>query len=267
MDKALLAAESLGTSFGALTVFEELSFSVEKGEFVTLLGPSGCGKSTILHVLSGLIAPDRGRVYLRGREITGRTGEVSYMQQKDVLLPWRRVIDNVALPLRIQGFSRRRARREAAPYFPQFGLQGFEYHYPAQLSGGMRQRAALLRTYLFSREVLLLDEPFARLDAITKRRLHRWFLQMVERLGSTVFFVTHDIEEALKLSDRIHILSARPARMLEEIDLRDSPRGSGEGARTDPQLERTILRLLESGERRDGAAQGGNKGGEAAEIL
>jgi ABC-type nitrate/sulfonate/bicarbonate transport system ATPase subunit len=252
--EALLTARSLSKRFGELLVFEELSFSVGKGEFVTLLGPSGCGKSTILHILSGLLAPDRGRVYLQGRDVTGQTGRVSYMQQKDLLLPWRRIIDNVALPLRIQGMSRQRARREAAPHFAEFGLEGFEYRYPVQLSGGMRQRAALLRTYLFSREVLLLDEPFARLDEITKRRLHAWFLQVLERLEGTVFLVTHDIEEALKLSDRIHVLSGRPAVMLEEIDLRGVPRGAVRGARADAELRERILSLLEEGERAVGAA-------------
>jgi ABC-type nitrate/sulfonate/bicarbonate transport system ATPase subunit len=244
--EALLAARSLAKSFGGVGVFEDLSFGAAQGEFLTLLGPSGCGKSTILHILSGLLVPDRGRVFLRGRDITGKTGEVSYMQQKDLLLPWRRIIDNVALPLRIQGLSRSRARREAAPLFPEFGLEGFEYAYPSQLSGGMRQRAALLRTYLFSREVLLLDEPFARLDAITKRRLHEWFLEVLERLATTVLFVTHDIDEALKLSDRIHVLSDRPARVVEEIDLRGSPRGSRSERREDPQLKDRILALLEN---------------------
>ena len=248
----MLTARSLSKRFGELQILEDFSFNVGRGEFVTLLGPSGCGKSTILNILSGLVPPDRGRVYLRGRDVTGKTGRVSYMQQKDLLLPWLRIIDNVALPLRIRGMKRRRARREAAQLFADFGLEGFEYSYPAQLSGGMRQRAALLRTYLFSREVLLLDEPFARVDAITKERLHHWFLEVLERLSTTVFLVTHDIEEALKLSDRIRVLSGRPARTVEEIDLRDIPRGSLEGDRGDPRLREQILARLEAGEGRQG---------------
>jgi ABC-type nitrate/sulfonate/bicarbonate transport system ATPase subunit len=145
------------------------------------------------------------------------------MQQKDLLLPWRKIIDNVTLPLRIQGVNSKEAKKEAEPLLKDFGLGGFEYSYPSQLSGGMRQRAALLRTYLFSKEVLLLDEPFAKLDAITKRRLHSWFIEVLESLESTVFFVTHDIEEALKLSDRMYILSPRPAQIVKEITVRPRP--------------------------------------------
>jgi ABC-type nitrate/sulfonate/bicarbonate transport system ATPase subunit len=228
----------MSKSFGELLVFEDLSFFVEKGEVVTLLGPSGCGKSTILHVISGLLLPDEGTVYMRGREITGETGRVSYMQQKDLLLPWRRIIDNVALPLQIQGIDKKRAREEAAPHFEEFGLEGFEYSYPSQLSGGMRQRAALLRTYLFSKDVLLLDEPFARVDAVTRRKLHHWFMRVIERLSSTVLFITHDIEEALKLSNRIYVLSARPARVMREIEVNEETSVNGN-------LEEEIISLLE----------------------
>ena len=234
----VLSVRSLSKSFGELLVFEDLSFFVEKGEVVTLLGPSGCGKSTILHVISGLLLPDEGTVYMRGQEITGETGRVSYMQQKDLLLPWRRIIDNVALPLQIQGIDKKRAREEAAPHFEEFGLEGFEYSYPSQLSGGMRQRAALLRTYLFSKDVLLLDEPFARVDAVTRRKLHRWFMRVIERLSSTVLFITHDIEEALKLSNRIYVLSSRPARVMREIEVNEETSVNGN-------LEEEIISLLE----------------------
>jgi ABC-type nitrate/sulfonate/bicarbonate transport system ATPase subunit len=219
----ILEAQSITKHFGDLLVFKDISFCVDRGEFVTLLGPSGCGKSTILHVLSGLLTPDSGKVFLHGEDVTGESGHVSYMQQKDLLLPWRKIIDNVILPLRIQGVNSKEAKKEAEPLLKDFGLGGFEYSYPSQLSGGMRQRAALLRTYLFSKEVLLLDEPFAKLDAITKRRLHSWFIEVLESLESTVFFVTHDIEEALKLSDRMYILSPRPAQIVKEITVRPRP--------------------------------------------
>mgnify|MGYP000435656733 CR=1 FL=1 len=216
---SVLTARDLTKHFGELLVFEGLSFHADRGEVVTLLGPSGCGKSTVLHLISGLLCPDEGRVFLADRDITGETGQVSYMQQKDLLLPWRKIIDNVSLPLRIRGVGKKEARREAAPLFEDFGLEGFEYSYPAELSGGMRQRAALLRTYLFSKDVLLLDEPFARVDAVTREKLHSWFSGVLERLETTVLFVTHDIDEALKLSDRIYVLSSRPARIVKEFDL------------------------------------------------
>lgn len=214
-----LTARSLTKHFAELLVFEGLSFHADRGEVVTLLGPSGCGKSTVLHIISGLISPDEGRVFLADTDITGRTGRVSYMQQKDLLLPWQKIIDNVSLPLRIRGERKKEARKKAAPLFKEFGIEGFEYSYPAELSGGMRQRAALLRTYLFSKDVLLLDEPFARVDAVTREKLHSWFSGVIDRLETTVLFVTHDIDEALKLSDRIYVLSSRPARIVKEFDL------------------------------------------------
>lgn len=232
----ILSTDSLTMHFGELLVFENLSFAVREGEVVTLLGPSGCGKSTILHIISGLLVPERGRVLMRGREITGETGRMSYMQQKDLLLPWLKVIDNIALPLRISGVGKQTARERAAALFDAFGIEGFEHAYPSQLSGGMRQRAALLRTYLFSKEVLLLDEPFARVDAVTRRKLHGWFVDVLERLECSVLFVTHDIDEAMKLSNRIYVLSARPARVLKEIRV---------DRRDDADLKNEIISLLE----------------------
>ncbi len=232
----ILSTDSLTMHFDELLVLENLSFAVTEGEVVTLLGPSGCGKSTILHIISGLLVPERGRVLMRGREITGETGRMSYMQQKDLLLPWLKVIDNVALPLRISGVGKRTARERAAAHFDAFGIEGFEHAYPSQLSGGMRQRAALLRTYLFSKEVLLLDEPFARVDAVTRRKLHGWFVDVLERLECSVLFVTHDIDEAMKLSNRIYVLSARPARVLKEIRV---------DRRDDADLKNEIISLLE----------------------
>ncbi len=244
--ETILDVRSISKKFGKVTVFEDLSLTVFRGEFVTLLGPSGCGKSTVLNVISGLLQPDRGKVYLHGEDITGETGHVSYMQQKDLLLPWRKIVDNIALPLRIQGEPLKQAREKAEPFLVDFGLKGFEYRYPSQLSEGMRQRAALLRTYLFSREVLLLDEPFAKLDEITKRKLHSWFIDVLERLESTVFFVTHDIEEAMKLSDRIYVLSRRPARVMKVVET-----GGRDGAgneETGGDLKQEIITLLEEGE-------------------
>lgn len=200
-----------------MPIVEDVSFYVKENEFVTLIGPSGCGKSTIFNMIAGTVPIDRGKVYIDGLDSTGETGHVSYMYQKDLLLPWRKVIDNTILPLIIRGDSVIEARKKVIPYLSLFGLEGFEYKYPFQLSGGMRQRAALLRTYMFSKEIVLLDEPFGGLDAITRARMQSWLLEVVDRVKASVLFVTHDIEEAIYLSDRIYVLTERPARIKEEV--------------------------------------------------
>ncbi|MGI6129417.1 MAG: ABC transporter ATP-binding protein, partial [bacterium] len=156
-------------SYGDLETLAKINLCLNEGEFVAIVGPSGSGKSTLFNIISGLHEPDSGRVYIDGQDVTGHTGRVSYMHQKDLLLPWKTILDNVCLPLVIKGSGWSEAKEQAAPYFPAFGLAGFEQHYPAQLSGGMRQRAALLRTYLFASDIMLLDEPFGALDAITRR--------------------------------------------------------------------------------------------------
>ena len=215
-----LWAEGVTKSYGGRTIIQDISLSLEKGELVCLLGVSGAGKTTLFHSLSGLERPDSGRVLLEGEDVTGHPGKISYMLQKDLLLPHKRVADNVALPLVIQGKSAREARAEALPYFKQFGLEGTEGKYPAQLSGGMRQRAALLRTFLGSRGVVLLDEPFSALDALTKREIHKWYLGVMEQLRLTTLFVTHDIDEAVLLSDRVCILAGQPGRIAAELPIR-----------------------------------------------
>lgn len=202
-----------------MPIIDDISFHLGKNEFVTLIGPSGCGKSTIFNMIGGIVPIDEGKVFIDGKDCTGEPGHVSYMYQKDLLLPWKRVIDNTALPLLIKGKSVKDARKKVIPYFELFGLRGFEYKYPFQLSGGMRQRAALLRTYMFSRDILLLDEPFGGLDAITRSRMQSWLLQVIDKIKASVLFITHDIEEAIYLSDRIYVLSARPARMKEEVQI------------------------------------------------
>lgn len=178
--------ENVSKSFGDKKVLESVSLTLEEGEIVCILGASGVGKSTLFHIISGLLMPDEGRVLLDGEDVTGKPGKISYMLQKDMMLPYKTVLDNVALPLMIKKTSGegkigpwrriRTAREKAAAYFEEFGLSGYEKKYPAQLSGGMRQRAALLRTYLFSQEVALLDEPFSALDTITKGKMHQWYL-------------------------------------------------------------------------------------------
>lgn len=211
--------KSISKTLGRFHTLDNLSLHVNKGEFVIILGPSGCGKSTLFNIIAGLITPDTGQVFINGEDLTGKTGRISYMQQKDLLLPSRRVLDNVSLPLRLKGMNKRQARDKAQEYLPIFGLEEFADHYPAQLSIGMRQRAALLRTFLFSNEILLLDEPFASLDAITRRKMHLWLKEIQQRFHSSILFITHDIEEALFMADRIYVFSQRPARIKEEITL------------------------------------------------
>lgn len=206
-------------TYGDLATLAGVSLKLSEGEFVAIVGPSGCGKSTLFNIISGLHEPDSGQVYIDGEDFTGRTGRVSYMHQKDLLLPWKNILDNVCLPLVIKGLSWQAARDQAVPYLESFGLAGFEQHYPGQLSGGMRQRAALLRTYLFASDIMLLDEPFGALDAITRRELQLWLLSTLEQYRASVLLITHDVEEALLLSDRIYVLTERPARVKEEIQV------------------------------------------------
>lgn len=200
-------------------ILNDISFHVEEGEIVSIIGPSGGGKSTVFNIVAGLLQPTEGKVYLSGEDITGKNGHVSYMLQKDLLLPFKTVLDNVALPRVISGSSKKEARAEAAKYFEEFGLSGTEDKYPKMLSGGMRQRAALLRTYLFDKEIALLDEPFSALDAITKENIHQWYLNIMKKINLTTLFITHDIEEAILLSDRIYVLKGRPASLSESISI------------------------------------------------
>lgn len=202
-----------------LDVLECISLSVCQKQLVSIIGPSGCGKSTLFNIVSGLISPDKGRVLIDGQDYTNKIGRVSYMHQKDLLLPWKTIIDNVCIPLVIKGVNIKDAQQKAEEYFGIFGLEGFQYKYPAQLSGGMRQRAALLRTYLFKSDIMLLDEPFGSLDAITKRKMQEWLLKVTGNINSTILFITHDIDEAIFLSDKIYIFSERPAIVNAVVDV------------------------------------------------
>ncbi|NEZ45744.1 ABC transporter ATP-binding protein [Clostridium niameyense] len=215
--KNKLEVKNIEKSFDNNLIVKDLSFYVGENEFVSLLGPSGCGKSTIFNIIAGLLRAEEGKVTMDGEDYTGKVGRVSYMHQKDLLLPWKKVIDNAAIPLVVRGKKKNEARKEVEKYFHTFGLEGFEYNYPFQLSGGMRQRVALLRTYMFSKDIMLLDEPFGALDAITRSKMHYWLLNVVKELNTTILFITHDIEEAILLSDRIYVLSDKPATIKEEI--------------------------------------------------
>ncbi len=212
-----LKASNITVSFDGVNIIEDVSIHLNEGEIVSLLGVSGSGKTTLFNVMSGLNVPNSGRVLLDGEDVTGKTGKMSYMLQKDLLLPHYTVLDNVALPLIVKGEKKKTAREKAAEHFSFFGLSGTEKKYPHQLSGGMRQRAAFLRTYLASEGVALLDEPFSALDTITKSAVHQWYLDIMKEIKLSSLIVTHDIDEAILLSDRIYILSGKPGRISDEI--------------------------------------------------
>ena len=214
---AVLKVEGVSKSFDSEKIIENISLELHEGEIVSLLGVSGGGKTTLFNIIAGLNLPDEGSVWLDGEDVTGIPGNVSYMLQKDLLLPYRTILDNVAMPLMIRGMKKKEARELAAPYFREFGLEGAEKKYPAQLSGGMKQRAALLRTYLFSKKVALLDEPFSALDMMTKQSIHEWYLDVMEKIQLSTIFITHDIDEAILLSDRIYLLTGKPGQITKEI--------------------------------------------------
>lgn len=212
-----LKAKNITVCYDGETIIENVNISLNEGEIVSLLGVSGSGKTTLFNVLSGLQLPHSGSVLLDGEDITGKCGKMSYMLQKDLLLPYYTVLDNVALPLIIKGTPKKLAREKAIEHFEFFGLSGTEKKYPHQLSGGMRQRAAFLRTYLGSDGVALLDEPFSALDTITKTAVHQWYLDIMKEIKLSSLIVTHDIDEAILLSDRIYILSGKPGKITDEI--------------------------------------------------
>lgn len=241
-----LEVRNVSKSFDGCPVLDGISIELNRGELVCLLGISGGGKTTLFNVISGLLDPDEGQVLLDGQDITGRPGRISYMMQKDLLLPYRTILDNAALPLVLKGIKKARAREEASKLFSQFGLEGTQEKYPAQLSGGMRQRAALLRTYLFSQDVALLDEPFSALDTITKSSIHRWYLDVMETIRLSTLFITHDIDEAILLSDRIYLLSGQPGRITAELSITE-PRPRPADFNLTPEFlayKRKILELL-----------------------
>jgi len=208
---------SFATPSGVFHALDRVNLAVPQGRFVSLIGPSGCGKSTIFNIVAGLQEPTAGRIVIDGFEATGTIGRVGYMLQKDLLLPWRTLTDNIVLGMEIQGVKRAEARERALPLLRRHGLAGFENAYPSTLSSGMRQRAALLRTLLLDTDVILLDEPFGALDAQTKLQMQEWLLALWSDFDKTVVFVTHDVEEAIFLSDEVHVMGTRPGRIIETI--------------------------------------------------
>ena len=253
----IFKCENITKNYHNEPVVKSINLELYENGFISLLGPSGVGKTTLFNVLSGVDKPDIGRVIFNGEDITGVSGKVSYMLQKDLLLEYRTIIDNVILPLLIRGEKKKEAREHASGFFQMFGLDGYEKKYPYELSGGMRQRAALLRTCLSagttggqsglnnkqdlrsksdlrskqdlrSKSVILLDEPFSALDAITRRKMQLWYADIAQQMKVSTLFITHDVEEALLLSDTVYILNGKPGMITHKIDVKPPrPRDDG----------------------------------------
>ncbi len=213
-----LIIENLSISYGENKVLEDININVQKGEIISIIGRSGVGKTTLFNAVTGLIECQKGSISLNGKKIDAKDNAVGYMLQKDLLLPFKTVMDNIILPLILNNTPKNEAINEASKYIEDFGLKGFENEYPSKLSGGMKQRAALLRTYLMKRDYLLLDEPFSALDYITRLEIRAWYIKMAQKLGLTTIFITHDVDEALLISDRVYILSGKPANVIFEYE-------------------------------------------------
>lgn len=242
-----LDLKNIHLSFDETRVLDGVSLHVKPGEFVSILGPSGCGKSTLFRLLTGALAPDSGSLTFAGEPLSHTSQTFAFMPQRDALLPWASILDNVTLGLEVQGMSREQARAKVVPLLPTFGLDGFEQLYPAQLSGGMRQRAALLRTVVQDRPIQLLDEPFGALDALTRMTMQRWLEERRQSRDQnwTTLLVTHDVREAVALSDRIYVLSRRPARVIEHFHVRTPrPRFASALKPEAAQLEEDLLQTL-----------------------
>ncbi len=234
-NKEKLILSNVSKSYNNTLVLEDINIKVNEGELVTILGPSGSGKSTIFNIITNLTKKDNGSVYIDGK--------ISYMQQKDLLLPYKTIIDNVSLPLILNKENKKNAQEIVRPYFKEFGLEGYEDKYPSELSGGMKQRANFLRTFINSNDLMLLDEPFGALDSITKAKMQKWLLNVREKFNSTIILITHDIEEAITLSDRIYLISKKPSSIKAEFILEDKHKyefGSSDYIK----LKKDIINLL-----------------------
>ncbi len=218
-DEWVLKMDKVNKEYKELKVLKDVSFYVKNGEFVTLLGPSGSGKSTIFRIITNLTETSSGTLEINTPTHSSGKKKIAYMPQKDTLLPWKKLKDNIALPLLLKDISKEEAYKKVMELMPVFGLQGFEDYYPYQLSGGMKQRAALMRTFLIDSNLMLLDEPFAALDAITRTNLQEWLLEVWQNFNTSVLFVTHSIEEAIYLSDRIYVLSSQPGEIVLDLEI------------------------------------------------
>lgn len=240
-----LQVKNVCVTFENKKILENLCMDVRNGEFVALIGPSGCGKSTLLNILAGVLEPEHGEVYVDGEKVNGVSSRFAYMPQSDLLLPWKTILDNVTLYGRLHG-QLKQAREAARKEFLVFGLQGYEDAYPDELSGGMRQRAAFLRTALCGADIMLLDEPFGALDVITRNEMQDWLLKLRSELGRTTLLVTHDIDEALYLADRIVVLGGQPANVTKVIDLTGMVK-SRDWLYEQTELRKEIHRILKNG--------------------
>lgn len=249
-----LEIKNISKSFEDKCVLSDVNLTINPGEIVALLGVSGGGKTTLFNIIAGLLTPDEGDVILDGESIVDKPGRISYMLQKDLLLPHKTVIDNISLPLVLKGVKKKEARETAMTYLDSFGLKGYEEKHPSELSGGMRQRAALLRTYLFSGEAALLDEPFSALDTLTRTSMHEWYLSVMEDIKLATVFITHDIDEAILLADRVAILApqdrysgkVRNSTITEIIPIKNREKKNKDYLLTEEFLEykREIVKLL-----------------------
>ena len=212
-DAPALEARNLTLVWGnGQVVAKDISIELQPGTITCLVGRSGCGKTTLLHALAGLLQPQEGRVLLHGSDVTGHPGHIGYMLQKDLLISSKRIIDNVALPLELKGVSRSEARARAQEMLERGGLERVEQSWPHELSGGMRQRVAFLRTALIGSDIMLLDEPFSALDALTRREMRAWLMSSVKKFGLSVLVITHDVDEAVAMASRIYVMAGSPAQ-------------------------------------------------------
>ncbi|MDU5106724.1 MULTISPECIES: ABC transporter ATP-binding protein [unclassified Clostridium] len=230
--------KNVSKSFDNMEILRNINIEVNEGELISILGPSGSGKSTIFNILTNITSSDNGEINING--------DISYMYQKDMMVPWKKVIDNIGIPLIFKGKNKKDSREEVKKHINDFGLSGFEYKYPSQLSGGMKQRANFLKTYLTSKDIMLLDEPFGALDSITRRKMQNWLLNLTKKMNTTILFITHDIEEAIFLSDKIYVISEKPAVIKSEIKV-NLPKDRNEKIITSEEfinIKKEILNLM-----------------------
>ena len=235
-----IVLKDISKSYGNMNILKNITLKVKEGELVTILGPSGSGKSTIFNIITKLTDIDGGCFEVNGG--------VSYMYQKDMMVPWKKVIDNIAIPLVLKGMKKADARYEVQKYMKDFGLVGFEDKYPTQLSGGMKQRANFLKTYLTSDDIMLLDEPFGALDSITRGNLQKWLIGLKRKTNSTILFITHDIDEAILISDRVYVISEKPAIIKGEVKVEISKNLEEDISLSKEfiEIKRELLKLLEN---------------------
>lgn len=255
MSEPKLRIENIACSFGGPNVIQNIDLDIERGQFVSIVGPSGSGKSTLFNIVSGLVKPTEGRVLIDGSDVTGQRGHVGYMLQKDLLLPWRTVVGNIVLGAALRRRVTREDKERAAELATRYGLGEFLNHYPRALSGGMRQRVAFMRTLALEADVLLLDEPFGALDAQTRLEMQMWLLSVCEDLNATILFITHDVDEAIFLSDRVVVFTGRPGSIAADLTI-DTPRPRGIDVLTTPEFierKRRALELLHHAEHGEAA--------------